>query len=102
MYENISLIILGICFILLGISNYKGNINSIHWYHRKRITEETRRPYGKIMGISTIIIGIGLLIPGILMIFFENNNFEYISIISLIIGLILIIYGQFKYNKGIF
>lgn len=102
MYDDILMILLGFCFIVIGILNYKGNINLIHWYNRKRITKETRKPYGKIMGIGTIIIGIGLLITGILTLVLKTNNYDFIAQLSLIIGLILIMYGQFKYNKGLF
>lgn len=102
MTEAITLIGLGIIFLVIGMFNFMGRIGTIHWYHRTRITEETRKPYGRFMGSAKIIIALGLLIPGLLMLFMDNKNFEVISIVALIVGLVLIVYAQFKYNKGIF
>ena len=52
---NIIMLILAAFFIRNGIDNLKGNIDSVHWYNRRRITEETRPKYGKLIGISTLI-----------------------------------------------
>ncbi len=102
MFEYIFMVLMGICFIVLGIMNYKGNINSIHFYNRKKITETTRKPYGKLMGIGTAIIGLGLIITGILEMFVELENLYYIMLVSIVIGIIIMLYAQIKYNKGIF
>ena len=45
-------------------------------------------------GLGTIIIGVSLLLSSFLG--------ESVVIIGLVIGLIPIAYGMFKYNKGIF
>ena len=50
MFEGIALPLLGGFLIALGILNIRGNLSSIHWYQRQRITQETARPYGKWMG----------------------------------------------------
>ena len=49
-------IVLGILLIILGVNNLKGNINSIHLYHRKRVTEEDKAAFGKLVGIGTIVL----------------------------------------------
>lgn len=100
--EYIFLLIFGICITILGIFNLKGNISSIHWYNRLKITEENRKKYGKSMGIGTLIIGICMTITAILQMIFSNENIWYITIVGIVIGLIFMIYGQIKYNKGIF
>jgi hypothetical protein len=51
--------LVGIVCIVLGISNMKGNISSLHSYHRSRVSEEDRIPFGKKVGLGTIIIGAG-------------------------------------------
>ena len=102
MFEYIFMVLMGCCFVILGIMNYKGNINSIHFYNRKKITEETRKPYGKLMGIGTATIGLGLIITGILKMFIELENLYYIMLVSIVIGIIIMLYAQIKYNKGIF
>lgn len=87
-------IILGIIIIGIGISNMKGNISSLHAYHRNRVKEEDVLPFGRMVGLGTIIIGIFLIISMFLS--------ESILIIGLVLGLIPILYGMFKYNGGIF
>jgi hypothetical protein len=100
--EYIFLLIFGICITILGIFNLKGNISSIHWYNRLKITEKNRKKYGKSMGIGSLIIGICMTITAILQMIFYNENIWYITVIGIIIGLIFMIYGQIKYNRGIF
>ena len=36
--------ILGIILIIIGYFNTKGNINSLHWYHRQRVTDNRAKP----------------------------------------------------------
>lgn len=47
-------IALGILLIILEVNNLKGNINSIHWYRRKRVAEVDKADFGKLMGIGTM------------------------------------------------
>ena len=100
--EYLFLCIIGLIFIFLGIINYKGNILSIHWYNRRNISKENKKNYGKLMGVGTGIIGIGMTITGILLLIFNLEEFYLILISSLIFGMIIMIYSQIKYNKGIF
>jgi len=60
--EYIILLILGLCFIILGIVNIKGNISSIHWYNRRKITQETSKQYG-IVDIHKVV---GQILPDLL------------------------------------
>ena len=100
--EYLPLIVLGVIFIFLGIMNYKGNISSIHWYNRRNVSKKDVKNYGKLMGIGTIILGIGMIVTAIFQLFFDLDESNYILIFSLISGIITMIYDQFKYNKGIF
>ena len=107
MIENILLILFGIGIISLGITNVKGNIPSIHWYNRKKVTPENAGKYGKIMGIGTIIIGIAIVITQVILLIFPLSAVwsivaAVICAISCLVGITLMIYAQFKYNKGIF
>ncbi len=101
--------LVGIVCILLGNSNMKGNISSLHSYHRHRVTEEDRLPFGRLIGLGTIIVGISIIIFSILStITLLNNNQIYIIIGSaimiagIVIGLIITFHAMIKYNKGIF
>lgn len=100
--EYLPLIILGTIFIFLGIINYKGNISTIHWYNRRNIGKKHVKKYGKLMGLGTIIMGVGMIITGILQLFYRLEELNYILIISVIIGIIIMFYSQIKYNKGVF
>ena len=99
--EYLPLIVLGVIFIFLGIMNYKGNISSIHWYNRRNVSKKDVKNYGKLMGIGTIILGVGMIVTAIFQLFFDLDESNYILIFSLISGIITMIYAQFKYNKGI-
>lgn len=109
MSEVIGPIIIGIVLIILGIFNVRGNISSIHWYHRQRVEEKDRMAYGKFVGSGTIIIGICLVVFGIFSFIAESLNADiYITIgsiqliVGVVTGLLLSVYAMLKYNKGIF
>ncbi len=102
-------IFLGVLISVIGICNMKGNISSIHWYHRRRVTEEDLIPFGKLVGLGTVIIGISIIILGIFTFIAVLIKADYlvivgsiIVIIGIVIGLALSFYAMFKYNKGIF
>ena len=70
--EHITLLVVGLIICLIGASNMSGNIKTVHFYNRRKVKEEDIPKYGKAVGLGTLIIGLGF-----------------------------ILYGQFKYNKGI-
>lgn len=102
MTGNIAMLVLGALLIPLGIMNMKGNISSIHWYNRRKITEEARAKYGFLMGIATLVIATSLILVGLLMFFVENLLVDFIGIAGCVVGVVIMLYAQFKYNKGIF
>ena len=102
MVEFIIQIIIGLVLIIIGIFNMKGNISMLHSYHRKRVKKEDVIPFGKKVGIGSIIIGITIILAGIFTILNYTNISNIILGIGLVIGFIIIFYAIFKYNKGIF
>ena len=109
MMEFIVPFIVGVVLIALGISNMRGNISSLHSYHRHRVSEEDRIPFGKQVGLGTVIIGVGIIIFSSLSaitLYTENNIFVLIGtavlIVGIIVGLVLSFKAMIKYNKGIF
>ena len=102
MEDIIMMIVFGIVISILSLFNMKGNVSSIHWYHRMRIKKDDVKKYGLLVGAGTLIIGLSLILTGILKMFFSFEWINYINIISLLIWLILFVYAQVKYNKGIF
>ena len=101
MTETIMQAVAGLVIIILGILNMKGNISLLHSYHRKRVKEEDIRPFGRIIGIGTIIVGITIIAAGITGVFFENAT-NIVLIAGFVPGFGLILYALLKYNKGIF
>ena len=100
---------LGILISVLGVINMTGNISSLHWSHRQRVTEENRKPFGKLVGLGTLIIGLSMIVFGILFLIFEQTQLEVLVIIgdvelvvSIIAGMFVSFYAMKKYNGGIF
>ena len=101
--------IVGIVCIVLGISNMRGNISSLHSYHRKRVSEEDRVPLGKKVGLGTIIVGCSIMVYSILSIItllteqpFFTLLGAIIMVAGLVVGLVISLCAIKKYNKGIF
>ena len=109
MAGNIVAFLAGVVCIVLGISNMRGNIATLHSYHRHRVSEEDRIPFGKQVGLGTMVIGIGIIIFSVLStvtLYTENNIFILIGtavlIVGIVAGLIISFKAMIKYNKGIF
>ena len=109
MAGNIVTFLVGVVCIVLGISNMRGNISSLHSYHRNRVSEEDRIPFGKQVGLGTIIIGIGVMLFSALSsitLYTENDLFILVGtaflIIGIVLGMIISFRAMIKYNKGIF
>ena len=101
--------LVGAVCIVLGISNRKGNIESLHSYHRKRVSEEDRIPFGKQVGLGTILIGCAVILFSILSavtLCTDNQVFILIGtgvmIAGLVVGMGISFAAMIKYNKGIF
>lgn len=101
--------ILGAFISLIGIINMMGNISTIHRYHRSRVTEECRRPFGKLVGLGTLIIGIACIMFGVLFRIYEITQaiaFNILGVILLLsglaVGLAVSFYAMKKYNGGVF
>ena len=100
---------LGVIFIIIGRSNMKGNISSLHSYHRHRVKEEDKVPFGRKVGQGMIIIGITIMLASIIQIlgfYFLKQVVDVVSNVLLVIGLgvgsIISFYAIIKYNKGLF
>ena len=101
MKEEWMVIIIGLLLIGIGIGNRMGNISTIHWYQRTKVKKEDEKAYGKAMGNGTILIGAALTIGGG-MLWLSWNGWEPVLSIGAILGIGWMLYGQLKYNHGIF
>ena len=102
-------ILIGIVFIVIGILNIKGNVSMLHSYHINNISEENKKPFGKLVGIGMIVIAVALMIAGALYIPAEltrESIYATASNVVLFAGLIagcgISLYAIKKYNKNIF
>ena len=101
--------IVGVVCIVLGVSNMRGNISSLHSYHRSRVAEEDVLPFGRRVGLGTIIIGVTIVIFSVLSaVTLKTDNQIFVTvgtvimIIGIAVGLIIAFCAMKKYNKGIF
>ena len=101
--------LVGVFCIVIGIFNMKGNIEMLHSYHRKRVSEEDRLPFGKLVGKGMIIIGVSIMLfivfSGISA-YFQEDIYMVVGTVLMVIGLVVGIgvafFAMIKYNKGIF
>ena len=102
-------IIIGVVAIFVGVQNLRGNISSLHKYHRKRVSEKDKLPFGRLVGIGTILVGDAVMLKAC----FEfaadtTGNPVYSTVGSILLGLCFVIgfsvilFAMFKYNKGLF
>ena len=109
MFAFIIPILIGILCIVLGIINTTGNISSLHSYHRHRVSEEDRIPFGRRVGAGTIIIGASIVVMGVLStvgVMTSNDIYTLIGtgimLVGLAVGIFITFRAMIKYNKGIF
>ena len=102
--ELITTLAIGILIIVLGAINMTGNISSLHSYHRHKVSEEDRKPFGRLVGLGTILCGVGTVILGIIS-FIMPQSFLVGGIAFgafFVVGIGISFYAMIKYNKGIF
>ena len=99
--NQLLLLILGIFLSVIGIVNISGNVSTIHSYNRRNVKEEDVPKYGKAVGTGTLIIGISLAFTYFITLWNEAVT-DAVVLPAIAIGLAFILYGQIKYNHGIF
>ena len=100
--EYIPLLLLGVFICAIGVCNLRGNLATIHWYHRRNVRPEDVPSYGKAMGAGTLIIGGALIVTAVLLLRLETESCFYLTAAGLAVGLGVMLWGQLKYNHGIF
>ncbi len=100
--------IVGIICIVIGISNMRGNISLLHSYHRSRVKEEDILPFGRLVGMGTIIVGAAIMLfsaLSALAVALGNDVYTVIGTVVMIVGIVaglgVAFYGMKKYNGGI-
>lgn len=93
---------LGIICVMLGIFNMCGNIGTIHWYNRRKVTKENQKAYCMFVGLGTLIVGVAIIACAVIQALGYIAASGLVMGVGVLIGLALILYTQFKYNKGLF
>lgn len=92
----------GVICVVLGIFNMCGNIGSIHWYNRRKVTKENQKAYCMFVGLGTLIVGAAMIVGAVIQALGYIAASGLVIGIGVLIGLVLILYAQFKYNRGLF
>ena len=87
----------------------RGNISSLHSYHRHRVKEEDVRPFGKRVGIGILTIGATLILFSGFTALDLYTAWQSAMLVGsivmgvgLAVGLAIAFHAMIKYNKGIF
>ena len=99
--EYILLLVLGAALIVTGIINIKGNISTVHRHNRRRVSQADAPRYGRAMGLGTLIMGASMAATAVLQMIFDAEPIFYLLAAGVAAGLAIMVYAQFKYNKGI-
>lgn len=99
--DNLMLLILGLFVSAIGIINISGNISTIHSYNRRKVKEEDIPRYGKTIGTGTLIMGVAF-VAGYIASFWSETIMAFIILPAVVVGFGFMLYGQLKYNNGIF
>lgn len=100
--EYIFMLLAGAVLIVLAVQNFKGNISTIHSYNRRKVSKADAPRYGRAMGFGTLIMGGSITVTAVLRMIFDCEAVFYLLAAGLVVGLAIMVYAQFKYNKGIF
>ena len=93
---------LGIICVMLGMFNMCGNIGTIHWYNRRKVTKENQKAYCMFVGLGTLIVGVAIIAGAVIQALGYLAASGLAIGVGMLIGLVLILYAQFKYNRGLF
>lgn len=101
--ELIVLTLCGTLFIYLGWRIWKkGEIGLINSYHYSKVGQKDKKAYTTKMGQAVFLIGAGTLLTGVVDFLFHTFTGWFIFGITFATGLLIMVFTQLKYNKGIF
>ena len=94
--------IIGIMLAAVGILNFKGNILTVRYYNRRNVQEKDIPKYGKCIGTGCLTARFSLIISAVLELIFKTDVFDYLVLGGVLAGIAVMLYAQFRFNKGIF
>ena len=109
MNDLIGALIVAAIVIALGIVNMTGNISTLHRYHRNRVAPEDIKPFGKLIGLGTVLCGVGIAVYAPLAYLADKNGLSALGTVGyvvlgvfLVVGIAIALFAIKKYNHGIF
>lgn len=107
--ESIVTLIVGALICFFGVKNMMGDISSLHSYHRSRVKDEDVKPFGKMVGLGTLLCGVGVLIMSAFSFIASLSGIDALVIVGtalmmvgIVVGCVISFYAMKKYNGGIF
>lgn len=105
----ITTLLVGALICYFGIRNMMGDISSLHSYHRSRVSAEDVKPFGRMVGIGTLLCGVSVIIFSALQgVSLLTGQDIYVIIGTFLLfglltaGLIVTVIAMKKYNGGVF
>lgn len=109
MVADLLCVAVGVILCVIGIRNMKGDISTLHSYHRSRVKEEDIKPMGRLVGIGTIICGASVIAYSALLFVTMKTGLDVFTLIGtgvmiagIAVGLAFNFYAMKKYNGGVF
>ena len=107
--ESIVTLIVGALICFFGVRNMMGDISSLHSYHRSRVSPEDVKPFGKMVGLGTLLCGVGVLVMSAFSFIAALSGIDALVIVGtvlmmvgIVVGCVISFYAMKKYNGGIF
>ena len=107
--ESIVTLIVGALICFFGVRNMMGDISSLHSYHRSRVNPEDVKPFGKMVGLGTLLCGVGVLVMSAFSFIAALSGIDALVIVGtvlmmvgIVVGCVISFYAMKKYNGGIF
>lgn len=99
----IILLVVGICFLILGWQIWKKEkITLLHDYHYAKVKPDDRKAYTGVMGKGLSVMGLGMIAAGVMQLTQYEAIGWWVLGAAFAVGLFMMIYGQVKYNHGVF
>lgn len=101
--EIVTEIVVGIFLLWIAFQiGYKENIQLIHRYHYINVDRKDLKVYTTKMAKGTLGIGIGVILMPIINMISGSEAGYYVGLLSIILGILFLIYVVIKYNGSLF
>lgn len=97
--KEISIIILGLIFIVIGLTNRTGKPSVIHWYNYAKVESADRPKYGKTMSNAIVCLGASLVITGAQLLIWPDS-IPFVVGLGIAAWMFMTLSAQLMYNRG--